>query len=113
MLIPKASVRVPGAPRLYVGVTSYSVGTSVLALAILSSMVISGVALPLALIAPFLLAQAPPVWQRDYAQVETRVNGVRAGRDLTPKRWPQDARVTVAFSFETDNETGFLGAELA
>lgn len=33
------------------------------------------------------------------------VNRVRAGRDLTPDRWPGDARVAVAISFDSDHET--------
>jgi peptidoglycan/xylan/chitin deacetylase (PgdA/CDA1 family) len=33
---------------------------------------------------------------------------VRAGRDLTPERWPDDARVAVALSFDFDAETGWL-----
>jgi peptidoglycan/xylan/chitin deacetylase (PgdA/CDA1 family) len=36
------------------------------------------------------------------------VDRVRAGRDLTPKTWPNGARVAVGFSFDMDAETGFL-----
>ncbi len=36
------------------------------------------------------------------------MNKVRAGRDLTPKVWPNGARVAVALSFDMDAETGFL-----
>ncbi len=50
----------------------------------------------------------PPVWTWDYAQIEATVRKVRAGRDLTPKRWPGGARVAVALSFDMDAETGFL-----
>lgn len=36
------------------------------------------------------------------------VRRVRAGRDLTPQRWPGGARVAVGLSFDVDNETIFL-----
>jgi peptidoglycan/xylan/chitin deacetylase (PgdA/CDA1 family) len=36
------------------------------------------------------------------------VGRVRAGRDLTPKVWPNGARVAVGLSFDVDNETGSL-----
>ena len=66
------------------------------------------VVLPLFLFVPLLAAQAPPVWKWDFPQIEATVNKVRAGRDLTPKRWPGNARVAVALSFDMDAETGFL-----
>jgi peptidoglycan-N-acetylglucosamine deacetylase len=50
----------------------------------------------------------PPVWKWDTAKIEAAVNHVRAGRDLTPKKWPGGARVAVALSFDMDAETGFL-----
>jgi peptidoglycan/xylan/chitin deacetylase (PgdA/CDA1 family) len=50
----------------------------------------------------------PPAWKWDLAKIEATVNQIRAGRDLTPKRWPGGARVAVALSFDMDAETGFL-----
>ena len=41
-------------------------------------------------------------------QIESVVNKVRAGRDLTPATWPGDARVGVMLSFDVDNETIWL-----
>ena len=38
------------------------------------------------------------------------MNRVRAGRDLTPKRWPNNGKVAVALSFDLDAETLFLRA---
>lgn len=56
-----------------------------------------------------LTAQSrPPVWKWDVPEIEAAVNKVRAGRDLTPKRWPHGGRVAVALSFDMDAETGFL-----
>lgn len=42
-----------------------------------------------------------------------KVNAVRAGRSLLPKRWPGGARCAVALSFDSDHETNELrdGAE--
>src|SRR5262249_41288974 len=37
-------------------------------------------------------------------QISRTVNAVRAGRKLTPKSWPNNARVAVAISFDIDNE---------
>src|SRR5688572_12520550 len=37
-------------------------------------------------------------------QIRQTLNRVRAGRKLTPKSWPNGARVAVAFSFDIDNE---------
>jgi peptidoglycan/xylan/chitin deacetylase (PgdA/CDA1 family) len=54
--------------------------------------------------------QAPPVWQWDFPQIAATVNKVRAGRDLTPKKWPNNGRVAVALSFDFDSETLFLRA---
>ena len=50
----------------------------------------------------------PPVWTWEYSEIAETVNKVRAGRDLTPKKWPGNARVAVAMSFDMDSETGFL-----
>jgi len=56
--------------------------------------------------APTVFAQNPAEpwnWSEDY--VFSRVNQVRAGRDLTPDSWPEGARVAVLLSFDVDNET--------
>jgi peptidoglycan-N-acetylglucosamine deacetylase len=37
-------------------------------------------------------------------QIKQTVGAVRAGRKLTPKAWPNGARVAVALSFDIDNE---------
>ena len=75
----------------------------------LSSMLFVRSIIAIALIAALARAQtSPPVWKWDFPQIEAMVNKVRAGRDLTPKRWPNGARVAVAFSFDMDAETGFL-----
>jgi peptidoglycan/xylan/chitin deacetylase (PgdA/CDA1 family) len=59
--------------------------------------------------APGLLGQpAPPVWKWDLPDIVSVVNRVRAGRDLTPPRWPGGNRVAVALSFDMDSETGYL-----
>ncbi len=55
-----------------------------------------------------LAQQAPPVWKWDYPRIAATVNKVRAGHDLTPKSWPNGARVAVALSFDMDAETAFL-----
>ena len=59
-------------------------------------------------VTPLLAQQPPPVWKWDYVRIAATVNKVRAGRDLTPKPWPNGARVAVALSFDMDAETGFL-----
>ncbi len=38
------------------------------------------------------------------AQIKEAVAGARVGRKLTPKSWPNGARVAVAISFDIDNE---------
>ncbi len=68
--------------------------------------------LVLALSAPLAAQQAPPVWKWDLAEIKATVNKVRAGRDLTPKQWPNSGRVAVALSFDMDTETGFLRSGL-
>ncbi|MBI4902169.1 MAG: polysaccharide deacetylase [Acidobacteria bacterium] len=61
------------------------------------------------LVAVTLCAQTrPPVWKWDIAGIDATVKQVRAGRDLTPKRWPNNGKVAVALSFDMDAETGFL-----
>ena len=49
--------------------------------------------------------QQDPSWKWPETKVHEVVNRVRAGRDLTPKRWPRNARVAVGLSFDFDNET--------
>lgn len=51
-----------------------------------------------------------PVWQWEYPEILAQVNRVRAGRDLTPPRWPNNGRVAVALSFDFDAETLYLRA---
>jgi peptidoglycan/xylan/chitin deacetylase (PgdA/CDA1 family) len=51
--------------------------------------------------------QEPP-WKWPEDRVVEIVNKVRAGRDLTPGRWPNGARVAVGLSFDFDNETPAL-----
>ena len=63
----------------------------------------------LLLISRWLAAQAnSPVWEWSFPQIQTVVEKIRAGRDLTPKPWPNGARVAVALSFDFDAESGFL-----
>src|SRR5689334_12203222 len=66
--------------------------------------------LPFALGAAQQPAPVPPIWQQDYPGILATVNKVRAGRDLTPKRWPNNGKVAVALSFDLDAETLFLRA---
>lgn len=67
-----------------------------------------------AFLLPVVLAaqQTPPVWKWDFAEIKQTVEKVRAGRDLTPKAWPNGARVAVALSLDMDAETGFLRSGL-
>jgi len=44
-------------------------------------------------------------WNWSDELVFSRVNRVRAGRDLTPTSWPGGARVAVLLSYDVDNET--------
>jgi peptidoglycan/xylan/chitin deacetylase (PgdA/CDA1 family) len=56
-------------------------------------------------------AQAPPpIWQQDWPQIQTIATRIRAGKDLTPKRWPNGGKVAVALSIDMDAETLFLRA---
>lgn len=52
--------------------------------------------------------QAPEPWKLTENQIREIVGRVRAGRDLTPRTWPNGARVAVGLSFDVDNETGSL-----
>ncbi|MBR7678225.1 polysaccharide deacetylase, partial [Streptomyces daliensis] len=46
-----------------------------------------------------------PSWQWPESVWRGHVEAVRAGRPLTPERWPDGARVAVALSFDSDHET--------
>ena len=50
-----------------------------------------------------------PLWQQSPEQIAALVNVVRAGQDLTPKSWPNSARVAVSFSFDVDTEPVWMG----
>ena len=47
-------------------------------------------------------------WDWSDAEIAQAVNRVRAGRDLNPASWPDNARVAVLFSFDVDTETSWL-----
>jgi peptidoglycan-N-acetylglucosamine deacetylase len=55
--------------------------------------------------APVSPAAADPPWAWSWERIESTVTLVRAGRDLTPERWPEGAKVAVALSFDLDNES--------
>lgn len=46
-----------------------------------------------------------PSWQWPESVWRGHVEAVRAGRALTPARWPGGARAAVALSFDSDHET--------
>lgn len=52
--------------------------------------------------------QEDQAWQWSVDKVKSVVNKVRAGKDLTPKVWPNGAKVAVALSFDFDAETNAL-----
>jgi len=47
-------------------------------------------------------------WLIPQEKINSIVNAVRAGKDLTPSAWPDGARVAVALSFDFDAETNAL-----
>ncbi|MGD9347268.1 MAG: polysaccharide deacetylase [Candidatus Aminicenantes bacterium] len=47
-------------------------------------------------------------WDWDIKKVKSLVEQVRAGKDLTPRNWPDGAKVAVALSFDFDAETNAL-----
>ena len=47
-------------------------------------------------------------WTLEASRLREIVGRVRAGRDLTPERWPDGARVAVGLSFDVDDETWWL-----
>ena len=47
-------------------------------------------------------------WNWTDEEISQAVNKVRAGRDLNPASWPDNARVAVLFSFDVDTETSWL-----
>jgi peptidoglycan/xylan/chitin deacetylase (PgdA/CDA1 family) len=52
--------------------------------------------------------QDDPPWEWSWDRIESSVNAVRAGRDLTPDQWPGGAKVAALLSFDVDNETIWL-----
>jgi peptidoglycan-N-acetylglucosamine deacetylase len=71
------------------------------------------IALTLLASAPALRAQTPPrqpgtIWTDE--QILRAVAPVRTGRKLTPKTWPNGARVAVSITFDDDNESYLLAA---
>ncbi len=59
---------------------------------------------------PIVLSQSQEEkpWQWSMEKIQSIVSKVRAGKDLTPKIWPQDAKVAVGLSFDFDAETTSL-----
>ncbi len=52
--------------------------------------------------------EAKKPWLLSLDQINSVVNKVRAGKDLTPPAWPDGAKVAVALSFDFDAETNAL-----
>ena len=53
-----------------------------------------------------------PGARRSEAELRKAAGEVRAGRVLTPKSWPNGARVAVCISFDIDNESPMLARDL-
>ena len=47
-------------------------------------------------------------WDWSLEKVKSMVSKVRAGKDLTPSSWPEEAKVAVGLSFDFDAETNAL-----
>ena len=47
-------------------------------------------------------------WEWSLEKIQSAVNKVRAGKNLTPESWPGEAKVAVALSFDFDAETNDL-----
>jgi len=56
----------------------------------------------------FSQSQEEKPWNWSMEKINSIVSKVRAGKDLTPKIWPQDAKVAVGLSFDFDAETNAL-----
>jgi len=50
-----------------------------------------------------------PLWQWTPEEMKAHVKTVRGGKDLTPKQWPNGAKVAVSISFDFDTEAVWLG----
>jgi peptidoglycan-N-acetylglucosamine deacetylase len=57
-----------------------------------------------------LAQQQEPVWAWPIEKVKQHVEKVRAGKDMTPRSWPNGARVAVGLSFDVDTEPVWMGA---
>ncbi len=47
-------------------------------------------------------------WHWTLEEIESKISTVRAGKDLTPNIWPNEAKVAIALSFDFDAETNAL-----
>ena len=52
-----------------------------------------------------------PIWNWSPEEIKAFVGTVRAGRDLSPKSWPNGARVAVSLSFDVDTEPVWIGLQ--
>ena len=50
-----------------------------------------------------------PIWNWTPEQIKHHVDRVRAGRDLSPKSWPDGNKVAVSLSFDIDTEPVWVG----
>jgi peptidoglycan/xylan/chitin deacetylase (PgdA/CDA1 family) len=67
---------------------------------------LAGLVVPVVVAAQQVPPQPGTKWTEQ--QIKAAVAPVRAGRKLTPKTWPQGARVAVCLSFDVDNESYLL-----
>jgi len=51
----------------------------------------------------------PELWQLSPEEIKAKVSKVRAGKDLTPKAWPNGNKVAVSLSFDVDTEPVWMG----
>ncbi len=53
--------------------------------------------------------QEEPVWKWSIEKLQAHINKVRASKNMTPKSWPNGAKVAVGLSFDLDTEPVWLG----
>jgi hypothetical protein len=66
-------------------------------------------AIPILVVSVTEAATPKPIWAQSVEEIAKRVNKVRAGDDLTPKKWPGGKKVAVSLSFQVDTDPVWMG----
>lgn len=75
------------------------------------STLIAGIIVALAVWGGYTMVTSTPAWEKPESELLDKIAEVSAGKSLKPVKWPNGAKVAVAFSLDVDNQSSLLADE--